>query len=313
MHDVVWAAWMNQWLTVHKTTSACIHSLCTRTTSGKIRDNKNGSTIPQSWILVIITINTTAGRRLVLTTLCWLLELINRLGHFWLLSVWLALSELRGSYTAPDHCSPPACSPSRPGFLSWALRTLGPDHSLLWGWHPSLYPWDASSTPSQLGQPNRSPDAALCPSPPEDTTPGQDPASLIFSRTASLLPFLPVLPTSLPGILYQAARASLLWGNAGITHFILTLQRLLAMQDEMQHACLASQGPALGFQSLLWLYFLTLTLLNQFQSPRHTFFSFHLPGTAPPQGLCTGCSLLPQTGRFTPLFYSDFFYLRWPA
>lgn len=130
-----------------------------QTTSGKIRDNKNGLTIPQSWILVIITINTTAGRCLVLTTLCWLLELINRLGHFWLLSD-LPFPNCGGSYTARDHCSPPAYWPSRPGFLRWALRTLGPNHSLLWGWHPSLYPWDASSTPSQLWQPNRSPDAA---------------------------------------------------------------------------------------------------------------------------------------------------------
>ena len=295
-------------------TSACIHSLCTRTTSVKIRDNKNGLTILQSWIFIIITINTTAGSYLVLTTLCWLLELINRLGHSWLLSVRLAFSELRGKLHSTWPLLTTCLLTLQARVSQSALRTLGPDHSLLWGWHPSLYPWDASSTPSQMWQP-----LGLLTLPNvlqllEDTAPGQAPASPTFSRIVSLLPFLPVLPTSLPGILYQAARGSLLWGNMGINHFLLTLQKHLAMQDEMQGACLASKGPALGFGSLFWLHLLTLTLLIQFQSPWHTFSSSHLPGTAPLQGLCTGCSLLPQiTGRFTPLFYSDFVYLPWPA
>lgn len=185
-------------------TSACIHSLCTRTTSGKIRDNKNGSTIPQSWILVIITINTTAGRRLVLTTLCWLLELSTGWATFDSSLSDLPFPNCRGSYTAPDHCSPPACWPSRPWFLSWALRTLGPDHSLLWGWHPSLYPWDASSIPSQLGQPNRSPDAALCPSPPWGHSPRPGPSILHIFQNSLSASFLACAPyfsprNSLPG------------------------------------------------------------------------------------------------------------------
>lgn len=290
-------------------TSACIHSLCTRITSGKIRDNKNGLTILQSWIFIITTINTTTGSYLVLTTLCWLLELINRPGHSWLLCptrpLW-TVEEVTQHLTTAHHL--PADPPGQ-GF-SVGTKDTGATSFFAVGWHPSLYPWDASSTPSQMWQP-----LGLLTLPNvlqllEDTAPGQAPASPTFSRIVSLLPFLPVLPTSLPGILYQAARASLLWGNMGINNFLLTLQKHPAMQDEMQGVCLASQGPALGFGSLFWLHFLSLTLLIQFQSPWHTFSSSHLPGTAPPQGLCTGCSLLPQiTGRFTPLFYSDFFYL----
>ena len=84
------------------------------------------------------------------------------------------------------------------------IRTLGPDHSLLWGWHPSLYPWDASSIPSQLGQPNRSPDAALCPSPPWGHSPRPGPSILHIFQNSLSASFLACAPyfsprNSLPG------------------------------------------------------------------------------------------------------------------